>query len=108
MEYIVVYVTAKDRAQGRKIARHLLTKKLVACVNIVNGIESHYRWEGKLEQSKEVLLVIKTSKVLFSKVAQAVKEVHSYQVPEIIALPLVAGEENYLSWLAGETRRETK
>ena len=108
MEYVVVYVTAKDRAEGRKIARHLLTKKLAACVNIVNGIESHYRWEGKLEQSKEVLLVIKTSKVLFTKVAQAVKEVHSYQVPEIIALPLVAGEKNYLSWLAGETRRETK
>lgn len=102
--FIVVYVTAKDRAEGRKIAQHLLDKKLAACVNIVNGIESHYRWEGKLEQSKEVLLVIKTRKALFAKLTKAVQEVHSYQIPEIIALPVVAGEKKYLTWLAGETR----
>ena len=104
MSFIVMYVTAKDQAKGRKIAQHLLAKRLAACVSIVGGIESHYRWEGKLEQSKEVLLVIKTRKASFSKVAKAVKEVHSYQVPEIIALPLIAGDKNYFSWLAAETK----
>ncbi|MCC6759269.1 MAG: divalent-cation tolerance protein CutA [Candidatus Omnitrophica bacterium] len=107
MSFIVVYVTAKDRAQGRKIAQHLVEKKLAACVNIVDGIESYYRWEGKLERSKEVLLVIKARKTHFAKVAKAVKAVHGYQVPEIIALPVIAGEKKYLMWLAGETRRET-
>ncbi len=105
--FIVVYVTAKDRTEGRKIAQYLLDKKLAACVNIVDGIESHYRWEGQLERSNEVLLVIKTRKTYFAKVAKAVKAVHSYQVPEIIALPVVAGDKKYLTWLAGETRRET-
>jgi len=104
MNNIVIYVTAKDGIEGRKIAKHLLAHKLVACVNIVNNIESHYRWEGKLEQSSEVLLVIKTRRALFVKVARAVKEVHSYKVPEIIALPIVTGEKNYLSWLAAETK----
>ena len=102
-KYIIVYVTAKDLTEGRKIAAHLLERKLVACVNIVNGIESHYRWEGNLEQSAEVLLVIKTRKSLFSKVVKAVKEAHSYQVPEIIALPLIAGDKNYLDWIGKET-----
>lgn len=107
MSFIVVYVTAKDRAEGRKIAQHLLAKKLAACVNIVNGIESHYRWQGKLECSKEVLLVIKARKIHFAKLTKAVKEIHSYQVPEIIALPVVIGDKKYVTWLAGETRRET-
>lgn len=104
MSYIVVYVTAKDTQEGRKIAGHLLSKKLAACVNIVPGVESHYRWQGKLEQSAEVLLIIKTRRALFAKLARAVKEVHSYEVPEIIALPIPAGEKKYLAWLAAETK----
>ncbi len=104
MSYIVVYVTVKDLAEGRKLAEHLLAKKLAACVNIVNGVESHYRWEGKLEQSQEVLLIIKTRKTLFLKLTQAVKEIHSYQVPEIISLPIVAVDKNYASWLSAELK----
>ncbi len=104
MSCVVVYVTAKDLSEGRKIAQHLLTQKLAACVNIVNAVESHYHWEGKLEQSSEVLLVIKTRKALFAKLAKAVKQVHSYSVPEIIALPILAGEKKYLTWLAAETK----
>ncbi|MCB9772463.1 MAG: divalent-cation tolerance protein CutA [Candidatus Omnitrophica bacterium] len=102
--HIIVYVTAKNLAEGRRIAKHLLARKLVACVNIVNALESHYCWEGKIEQSAEVLLIIKTRKALFAKVAKAVKDVHSYQVPEIIALPIVAGEKKYMAWLATETQ----
>ncbi len=104
MEFIVVYVTARDLAEGRKIAQHLLTQKLAACVNIVSGVESHYRWEGKLEQSSEVLLVIKARKAHFGKLAKAVKDVHSYSVPEIIALPIADGERKYLTWLRQETQ----
>ncbi len=104
MEFIVVYVTARDLAEGRKIVQHLLTQKLAACVNIVSGVESHYRWEGKLEQSSEVLLVIKARKAHFGKLAKAVKDVHSYSVPEIIALPIADGERKYLAWLRQETQ----
>ena len=103
MSYITVFVTAKDIVEGRKIAGHLLAKKLIACANIVNGVESHFWWEGKIDQSSEVLLVMKTRKSLFAKVAKAVKEVHSYSVPEIIALPIVLGEKKYLAWLKKET-----
>lgn len=101
--YIIVYVTAKDLEEGRRIAAYLLQQKLAACVNIVNGIESHYIWEGKFERSAEVLLVIKTRKTLFARLTKAVKEAHSYQVPEIIALPIVAGDKKYLDWLGKET-----
>ncbi len=104
MEFVVVYVTACDLAEGRKIAQQLLAQKLAACVNIVSGIESHYRWEGKLEQSSEVLLVIKTRKTHFAKLTKAVKGIHSYNVPEIIALPIVAGDKKYLAWLRQETQ----
>ncbi len=99
-----MYVTARDLAEGRKIAQHLLAQNVVACVNIVSGVESHYRWEGKLEQSSEVLLVIKTRKALFERLSKAVKDVHSYSVPEIIALPIVDGEKKYLAWLGQETQ----
>ncbi len=104
MSCVVVYVTAKDLAEGRKIAQYLLAQKLAACVNIVNAVESHYSWEGKLEQSSEVLLIIKTRRALFAKLTKAVKQVHSYSVPEIIALPILAGEKKYLTWLAAETK----
>ncbi len=104
MEFIVVYVTARDLAEGRKIVQHLLAQKLAACVNIVSGVESHYHWEGRLEQSAEVLLMIKTRKTLFERLSKSVKDVHSYSVPEIIALPIVEGEKNYLAWLGEETK----
>ncbi|MCB9756802.1 MAG: divalent-cation tolerance protein CutA [Candidatus Omnitrophica bacterium] len=104
MKFIVVYVTAKDLSEGRKIAQHLLARNLAACVNIIPNIESHYRWQGKVECSSEVLLVIKTRQSFFSKLAKAVKEVHGYDVPEIIALPIIAGEKKYLAWLAAETK----
>ncbi len=104
MKFIAIYVTAKNLIEGRKIAGHLLAKNLAACVNIIDGMESHYRWEGKLEQSREVLLIVKTRKALFTKTAKAVKEVHGYQVPEIIALPIMAGDKKYSAWLAAETQ----
>lgn len=104
MKFIVVYVTAKDLLEGRKITQYLLERNLAACVNIIPNLESHYRWQGKVECSAEVLLIIKTRQSFFSKLVKAVKEVHSYDVPEIIALPMISGEKNYFAWLVAETK----
>ncbi len=97
--YIVVLVTAKDKAEGQKIADKLIQEKLAACVNILEGVTSVFWWEGKADQASEVLLIIKTQKTLFKKLEKAVKSAHSYTVPEIIALPIVAGNADYLKWI---------
>lgn len=97
--YIVVLVTAKDKAEGQKIADKLIQEKLAACVNIIEGVTSLFWWEGKVDQASEVLLIIKTQKTLFKKLEKAVKSAHSYTVPEIIALPVVAGNTDYLKWI---------
>lgn len=97
--FIVVLVTAKDKKEAMKIAKGLLEAKLIACANIVGGVESLFWWQGKIDSSKEVLLVLKTKNILFKKVITTVKSLHSYQTPEIIALPIVAGSEDYLAWI---------
>jgi periplasmic divalent cation tolerance protein len=101
---IVVFVTASSRKEGEKIGRALIAEKLAACVNIVAPITSIFTWQGKLCREREALLVIKTRRALFSRLASRVKSLHSYQVPEIIALPIEAGWPDYLKWLAQETR----
>ena len=97
--YIVVLITAKDKKEAEKIARSLLEAKLIACANIVEGVQSLFWWQGKIDSSKEVYLVLKTKKILFKKVLNQVKSLHSYQTPEIIALPIVAGSDDYLGWI---------
>jgi periplasmic divalent cation tolerance protein len=92
-------VTCSSRTEARKVARTILKKKLAACVNIIGGLESHYWWQGKLETARECLLLIKTTRARVSSVASAVKAAHSYEVPEVIFLPVVAGERRYLNWL---------
>ena len=99
-QVIVVLVTAKDAAQAEIISRRLLEKKLTACVNIVPGVRSLFWWEKKIDEAPETLLVIKSKGSLFEKIVTAVKAVHSYDVPEIIALPVVAGNDDYLKWVA--------
>ena len=96
---IVVLVTAKDKKEASKIARGLLEAKLIACANIVEGVGSLFWWQGKIDSSKEVCLILKTKKILFKKVIAQVKSLHSYQTPEIIALPIIAGSKDYLQWL---------
>ena len=97
--YIVVVVTAKDNKEATKIAQGLLEAKLIACANIISGVQSLFRWQGKIDSSKEVLLILKTKKNLFKKVSAKVKSLHSYQTPEIIALPIVEGSQDYLAWV---------
>lgn len=99
----VVFVTCGSSAEARKISQALVKERLAACVNILPGVNSFFFWEGKLSREKEFLLMIKTQAKLFTKLATRVKQLHSYQVPEIIALPVLAGEKNYINWLKKET-----
>lgn len=101
-EFVVVYVTAGSPEEGERLARALVEERLAACVNRIKAVQSIYRWEGKVEQSEEELLVVKTSRGLFDRVRQRVQELHGYSVPEIVALPIVEGSEDYLRWLGGE------
>ena len=98
-EFIVVYVTAGSLAEADRLARALVEERLAACVNRIGPIQSVYRWDDKLEQSEEQLLIIKTPKELFAALEKRVRELHSYSVPEIVALPIVDGSQDYLRWL---------
>jgi periplasmic divalent cation tolerance protein len=101
--FIVVLSTAKDKAQANKIAKYLVQEKLAACVNMIEKVQSVFRWEGKVDQANEVLLIIKTQKSRLPKMIKAIKMMHSYQVPEIIALPIIGGSANYLKWVKEST-----
>jgi periplasmic divalent cation tolerance protein len=96
----VVLVTCGTAAEGRRIARAVVGAKLAACVNILPGaVQSIYRWKGKVESARERLLLIKTSRKRLAKLQAAVERMHSYDVPEFIALPIAAGSRAYLDWL---------
>jgi periplasmic divalent cation tolerance protein len=98
---IVVLVTCGSRKEARKIARALVERRLAACVNEIDApVTSVYRWKGKVESAKEFLLFIKTTKKRFAALREAVHELHSYEAPEIIALPIVEGSRVYLDWIA--------
>ena len=97
---IVVLATCGSAEEARKIARALVESRLAACVNILAGIESVYRWKGAVEEASECLLIVKSTRGLFDRLQAAIREVHSYELPEIVALPIVDGLEPYLSWIA--------
>ncbi len=99
MKYIAVFITTGSEAEAVRIARVLVVKKLAACVNIVRDIRSVYSWKGKLEDSRECLLIAKTTEGLFGKIERSVKRIHSYECPEIIAVPVKAGSREYLEWI---------
>ena len=103
MDAIVVFITASNEDEGANIAKALVGERLAGCVNIVKDIRSIYMWEGKTEDEKEVLMIAKTQKSLFTKLSQRVRELHSYTVPEIMAMPVVEGSEDYLRWLKAVT-----
>ena len=101
--FIVVLITAPGQEAAEKIAAELLGKKLAACVNIVPAIQSLYSWKGEAQNDREVLLLVKTRAALFEEqLMPAVKAVHPYEVPEIIALPVLMGSQDYLDWIAAE------
>jgi periplasmic divalent cation tolerance protein len=102
--YRLVLVTCANHIQAKLIARSVVEKRLAACVNILRSpIESHYRWKGKVEKARELLLLIKTTARKLSALEGEVKRLHGYEVPEFIALPIVAGSKTYLDWLHENT-----
>jgi periplasmic divalent cation tolerance protein len=104
-EFYVVMVTAPDLAVARNIVRDVLEKRLAACGNIINGLESHYWWEGKLEQASEVLIVFKTMKNVVSHLEDHILQIHPYDTPEVIALDIASGSTKYLKWIVESVNR---
>lgn len=100
--YIQVITTISDKRGAEKIANVLIDKKLAACVQIAGPIKSIYRWKGKIETAKEWICIVKTRKSLYKKVEKQIKELHPYEVPEIIAVSIVRGSKDYLKWLSIE------
>jgi periplasmic divalent cation tolerance protein len=101
---IVVLVTCGSEEEAMKIANSLVEERLAACVNIISPVRSIYRWEGKISDEREWLLIMKTQKKRFEDLEKKVKSLHSYSVPEIIALPVVEGFASYLKWLEEMTK----
>ena len=101
---LVVFVTASSKKEARAIASDLVEARLAACVTVVDVVGSIYRWKGKIEHSTETMLVIKTTTRRYADLERQVKTLHSYDVPEIIALPVVRGSRAYLEWIRHETK----
>ena len=99
---IVVLSTCGSAEEGARIARALVEKKLAACVNVIPAVRSFYQWKGAIEDEQELLLVIKSSRGLFNQLRVEIEKLHSYEVPEVIAVPIVEGSEGYLEWLERE------
>lgn len=98
--YVIVMVTTASKQEAEKIAQHLLDKRLIACANIIGPVQSHFYWSGKLEKTEEYLILMKSRRNLFAKLSEVVKTLHSYEVPEILALPVVEGSKAYIDWLS--------
>ncbi len=101
---IVILCTSASEEEAERIARHLLEEHVAACVNVIPMQRSYYWWQGAIESAAEYLLLIKSSAGLFPAVEQAIRRMHSYEVPELLALPVLAGSADYLTWLRGNLR----
>ena len=99
MAPIIIFMTAESKREAQRIAQILLEKRLIACANIIGPIDSHYWWQRKIEKANEFLVLMKSHQSVFSKLAKTVKKMHSYDVPEILGVPIVEGFQPYLKWL---------
>jgi periplasmic divalent cation tolerance protein len=102
----VVLCNVPDQATGRSLARLLLEKRLAACVNLLPGVQSMYRWQGAIEDAQEVAMLIKTVSSRYHEVEQEIRSVHPYELPEIICLPIHAGLPGFMDWVNVETRKD--
>lgn len=100
MDYIIVFCTCPNEEIGRKIAEKLVTDKIAACVNIVPGLESIYRWQGQICKDKEMMLIIKSSSDKYNQLENSIRAIHPYETPEIIAVTISNGYEKYLEWIS--------
>ena len=99
MSYSVIFITASNAAEAGNIASSLVKEKLAACANVVGGVSSTYWWKGNIETADEVLVIAKSKTALVEKIIERVRQLHSYEVPEIIALPIESGNKAYLQWI---------
>lgn len=99
----LIYVTCPSVDEARKIGRTLVEQRLAACANVLPGMESCYRWQGKVEQAEEAVLIVKTSKEKAAWVVARVRELHSYSVPCVVELPVLSGNPAYIDWIHSET-----
>lgn len=104
-KYIVIFVTCASKKEALLIIKRLLDERLIACANIIEGVKSLFWWKGKVVKATESLVILKTARKNFDKIKKSIKELHSYEVPEIIALPIVAGEGDYLEWIDKSTKK---
>jgi periplasmic divalent cation tolerance protein len=98
--YIIVLVTTANKVEAEKISQELLKEKLIACANIINPVNSFFYWSGKIDKAEECLVIMKSRMSLFGELAERLKGLHSYEVPEVLALPIVEGSKAYLSWMS--------
>ena len=105
MEFIQVSTTTDQREDAERIAREIVEQRLAACVQILGPIASTYWWQGKIESAPEWLCLIKTRKDLYEELERAIKAIHPYETPEIIAVPLIAGSADYVAWVEQETNK---
>jgi len=105
MSHIIVLMTAATREEAEKITRNLLKQKWIACANIVGPVSSLFWWKEKINQENEFLVLMKTRSNLFEKLVATIKQMHSYEVPEIIAVPITKGEQSYINWLRSSLRK---
>jgi len=101
---LVIFITTGSEEEARSIADLLLDQRKAACINIVPRVDSLFWWQGEIDSAQESLLIVKTKASLLPEIVDLVKGVHSYQVPEIIALPVIGGSEDYLKWLDSEVQ----
>ncbi|PVX24218.1 MAG: cytochrome C biogenesis protein CcdA [Candidatus Bathyarchaeum sp.] len=99
MPYIIVLMTTSNKQEAKNIVKVLLEERLIACANIVESVSSFFWWKGKIEEEKEVLVFMKSQENLFDKLSKKVQELHGYDVPEILALPITRGSQSYLDWM---------
>ncbi len=98
-EHVVVFCTAKDGEEAELIGSTVVDERLAACCNILGGVKSIYRWEGKIMKEPEVLCILKTRRDLFDALASRIKELHSYEVPEVVSVDIASGLKSYLGWI---------
>lgn len=102
--YLVVFITTASAVEAQRIAHILVSERKAACVNIVSQVHSRFWWQGKIDSANETLLIVKTKASLLDELIRLVKENHSYEVPEIIALPILGGNQDYLKWIDSEIK----
>ncbi len=96
---MVIFITCANKNEAKKISAGLISAKLAACVNVVDGVESLFWWEKKVDRAREVLLIVKSKKTKLAGIIKKVRSLHSYSTPEIIALPIIGGDRQYLKWI---------